>query len=67
VQLFRCIQERLQNECSTIISTNLSFDDIKNIYSERIFSRLTGCYKLVKILGSDIRIQKAIAENGGKK
>ena len=67
VQLFVCIQERLRNTCPTIISTNLSFDDINNNYSERIFSRLTGYYKLVKIIGSDIRIKKALSENGGKK
>lgn len=67
VQLFKCIQERLTNERSTIISTNLSFDDITNNYSERIFSRITGYYKLVKIIGSDIRIKKALSENGGKK
>lgn len=67
VQLFTCIQERLLNKRSTIISTNLSFDDVKNNYSERIFSRIMGNYKLIKILGKDIRITKALMENGGKK
>ncbi len=60
VQLFKCIQDRLLNNRSTIISTNLSFDDISNNYSERIFSRLTGYYTLVKITGEDIRIKKAL-------
>lgn len=60
VQLFVCMQERIHNRLSTIISTNLSFDDISNNYSERIFSRLTGYYKLVKITGDDIRIKKAL-------
>lgn len=60
VQLFICIQERIRNRLSTIISTNLSFDDISKNYSERIFSRLTGYYKLVKITGDDIRIKKAL-------
>jgi DNA replication protein DnaC len=67
VQLFACLQERLAGKHSTIISTNLSFDDIKNNYSERIFSRLIGNYKLLKIIGSDIRITKALYENGGTK
>lgn len=66
-QLYECIQERLRNEHSTIISTNLSFEDIKNNYSERILSRLLGYYKLIKIIGRDIRIKKALDENGGKK
>ncbi|MBE5928419.1 MAG: AAA family ATPase [Lachnospiraceae bacterium] len=60
VQLFACIQERIKNNLSTIISTNLSFDDINRNYSERIFSRLTGHYKLLKITGHDIRIKKAV-------
>lgn len=66
-QLYECIQERLRNRHSTIISTNLSFEDIKNNYSERILSRLLGYYKLIKILGRDIRIKKALEENGGRK
>ena len=66
-QLYECIQERLRNEHSTIVSTNLSFEDIKNNYSERILSRLLGYYKLIKILGRDRRIKKALEENGGKK
>ena len=61
IQLFTCIQERINNKVSTIISTNLSFDDINNIYSERIFSRLTGYYNMFKITGIDIRIKKALS------
>lgn len=59
-QLFSCIQERLLANVGTIISTNFSFNDIKNNYNERIFSRLTGNYKLIKIAGDDIRIKKAL-------
>ena len=62
VQLFTCMQERIKNNLSTIISTNLSFDDISSTYSERIFSRLTGYYRLVKITGNDIRIKKALEQ-----
>lgn len=60
VQLFNCIQNRLRNEKSTIISTNLSFDDLTVNYSERIFSRLIGHYKLVKLYCDDIRIKNAL-------
>ena len=62
VQLFTCMQERIKNNLSTIISPNLSFDDISSTYSERIFSRLTGYYRLVKITGNDIRIKKALEQ-----
>lgn len=60
VQLFNCIQNRLRNEKSTIISTNLSFDDLTSNYSERIFSRLIGHYKLIKLYCDDIRIKNAL-------
>lgn len=60
-QLYRCIDARLNNKRSTIISTNLSFDDLREHYSERIFSRLTSNYVLLKLTGDDIRLKKAIA------
>lgn len=55
-QLFYVINERHLRNKSTIISTNLSFENIKATYNERIFSRLMSFYKLLKIIGKDIRI-----------
>jgi DNA replication protein DnaC len=60
-QLFLCINERLGMRKSTIISTNLSLDELQNEYSERIFSRLVSNYEIMLILGDDIRIKKAIS------
>jgi DNA replication protein DnaC len=60
-QLFLCINERLISRKSTIISTNLSLDELQNEYSERIFSRLVSNYEIMLILGDDIRIKKAIS------
>lgn len=60
-QLYHCIDARLNNKRATIISTNLSFDDLRERYSERIFSRLTSNYILLKLTGDDIRLKKAIA------
>lgn len=60
-QLYLIINERHLNSKSTIISTNLSLDDLRNLYSERIFSRITSNYKLLKIVGDDIRQKKAFA------
>lgn len=62
-QLYHCIDTRLTNRRSTIISTNLSFDDLRERYSERIFSRITSSYKLLKITGDDIRLKKAIMQH----
>lgn len=59
-QLYLCINERYLREKSTIISTNLSLDNINDKYSERIFSRLVSNYTLLKIIGSDIRFIKNI-------
>ena len=60
-QLYLCINERLLAEKSTIISTNLSLDDLGTHYSERIFSRITSNYTLLKLFGDDIRLKKAFA------
>lgn len=62
-QLYHCIDTRLTNRRSTIISTNLSFDDLRERYSERIFSRITSSYTLLKITGDDIRLKKAIKQH----
>lgn len=59
-QLYYFIEERHHKQKSTIISTNLSFSDLRERYSERIFSRFTGYYDFKQIIGNDIRIQKAL-------
>lgn len=62
-QLYHCIDTRLTQKRSTIISTNLSFDDLREHYSERIFSRLTSNYTLLKITGDDIRLKKVMMQH----
>lgn len=57
-KLFYCINERILRRKSVVISTNLSLTDIRNTYSERIFSRLTSSYKMLKLVGADIRLMK---------
>ncbi len=58
-QLFLCVNERLLRHKSTIISTNLSFQQIADIYSERTFSRICGDYTMIKLFNQmDIRILK---------
>lgn len=59
-QLYLCVNERYLREKSTIISTNLSLDNINDKYSERIFSRIISNYILLKIVGDDIRLSKCI-------
>lgn len=60
-QLYLCINERHLRQKSTVISTNLSWDNLNTNYSERIFSRIASNYRLLKIYGDDIRIKKAFS------
>lgn len=60
-RLFSCLNSRQLRKKSTIISTNLSLDDLQEAYSERIFSRLISNYQVTLIIGEDIRIKKAIS------
>ncbi len=59
--LFSLINERILRNKSTIISTNLALKDMRDLYSDRIFSRITTKYKLCKLSGPDIRIYKKTA------
>ena len=60
-QLFLCINERLMRRKSTIISTNLPMDVFRDTYSERVFSRISSNYRMRKLIGDDIRIQKKLS------
>ena len=63
-QLFLCLNERMLRKKSTIISTNLGIDQLSIIYSERIFSRITSSYTMIKLFCDDIRLQKRKLSNG---
>lgn len=58
--LFNCINERYLNHKSVIISTNMSLSDIRAAYSERVFSRITSNYSLIKIFGDDLRLKRSL-------
>ena len=53
---FNIINERMLRNKHTIISTNLSIEQIRTNYSERVFSRIAEKYRFIKLLGEDIRI-----------
>ena len=59
-EFFYCINERLLRNKSTVISTNLSLESLRDIYSERTFSRITSNYTMLKITGDDIRLKKKL-------
>jgi len=56
--LYNIINTRINKKLPIIISTNLSAKEIKNMYHERITSRLFGEFNIVKFDGTDIRQQK---------
>lgn len=59
-QFFSLINERLLREKATIISTNLSFRDLRDRYTDRVFSRIASSYESYEFSGADIRLQKKI-------
>ncbi len=60
-QLFYCINERLIRKKSTIISTNLSMNNLRDAYSERVSSRIMSAYSVIPLYGDDIRIKLGAA------
>ena len=51
------IDERLNSGLSTVITSNLDISQIRDIYSERVSSRIIGDYKNFHFFGSDHRIK----------
>lgn len=62
-QLFSCLNERHLRKKATIISTNLSLEELRDRYSDRVFSRITSNYELCKLTGPDIRMLKKRSSN----
>lgn len=54
-ELFNIINTRLLNQVKTIISTNLTLQNLFSIYDERIVSRIVGNYNICRFFGDDIR------------
>ncbi len=56
--LYDLINTRITRHRSTIISTNLSQEDFRRRYWDRITSRVLGEYTVLPFLGKDVRAQK---------
>lgn len=63
-ELFNIINTRLLNLDSkttkTLISTNLSLEQVFRVYEERIGSRIAGFYDIYYFFGDDLRLKKYI-------
>ncbi len=56
--LYALLNDRLLDNRSMLISTNLNADEIAQRYTGQIASRLLGSFKLLTFVGKDIRILK---------
>ncbi len=56
--LFTCLNNRDMQKKATLISTNLTLDELSRRYSERIFSRVSSHFTFCKFEGRDIRMLK---------
>lgn len=57
---FSLLNERALRRKPVIISTNLTLIELKDRYTDRAFSRVTGGYTLCKLSGPDIRVASRI-------
>ena len=62
-RLFSLLNQRHMVKKATVISTNLSLEELRDRYSDRIFSRITSHYELCKLTGPDIRMYKKRLSN----
>ena len=63
--LFSILNYRLEQQKPTIISTNLTFQQIERRYSDRVASRLLTLYTCLKFTGVDVR-QEKLRRNAGR-
>ncbi len=54
------VNTRMMRGLSTVISTNLTLEEIEKQYTARVASRILGSYNLLQFLGGDIRQQKMV-------
>lgn len=56
--VYNIINTRMNRRKSTIISTNMGYDDISYHYDERITSRIFTNYTCLQFVGTDVRVLK---------
>ncbi len=61
--IYNVINTRIMKNLPTVISTNLTLEEIAEKYTPRVSSRIIGSYTLLHFLGADIRQQQKILSN----
>jgi DNA replication protein DnaC len=54
--LYQLINSRLVADRQTVISSNLSMDQVRGKYTQQLVSRLEGEYRVLRFFGDDIRL-----------
>ncbi|MBQ1351369.1 MAG: ATP-binding protein [Oscillospiraceae bacterium] len=62
--LYMLLNHRMDKGYHTVISSNLSLEEIKSRYVPSIYSRIAGRYQALFFYGEDIRLQKKQKETG---
>ena len=62
--LYTLLNARLLSGKKTVVSTNLSENDIQRLYTPQIYSRLVGDYQTLPFVGRDIRRQRKERDRG---
>ena len=63
--LYNLLNDRLSRRKPTVVSTNLSKDEIQKKYTDRITSRMLGEYQVLFFVGTDVRAQKRMIKSKG--
>lgn len=56
--LYQLLNQRILGGRNTVISSNLTMDDVRGRYTPQVASRLEGEYRGLPFLGEDIRLQR---------
>ncbi len=56
--LYQILNDRINLHKPTIVTTNMTAQQINSRYNERIFSRLFGEFKVLPFIGNDIRFER---------
>lgn len=61
---FNLLNTRLLNGQPIIINTNLNRAQLEKAYGERVLSRLLGDFRVLRFVGTDVRMQKVTVREG---
>jgi DNA replication protein DnaC len=65
-QLFSYMNIRHVRRKAMVISSNLFLEQLRERYSDRIFSRISSNFELLRLCGDDIRMKKKLVNMAGK-